>query len=432
MNRHYMNTFTFTFNSDKSMIESLQEGFYEWISKIERDRDLYEVSIVSGNFHPPFYGRLAVKYKSRVLFYVDFYKGYERDKNTIRVYGTFQIRAADEGKDILPIDQNLIIGVSLAKSALYANYNGNPNVPIAKMLEDILPLKDPKKVERIIEILNIPSEEILFDTYEKRYVITSSIAMLKWQQDEQPHFFYKYMSLDVFLKMKNNGIYRMHSITSQSDVTETFYLGDFLCDDYENEMERFKRGVTEKKILISSFTTSYDDENMWNEYGNKGKGICLGFQFTDNGILHQVQYIDEKTTNLNGYKEKAAILKREGIRIHYADIDNYHRFVKNDKYKKEKEWRLIYKYDGNLDEDVYGNYKYVTYHDFKFEANKLKDLGIELISVDLGPCYTKENSPFPSLAESIKSIFGHKVVVNRSRLTEAYIQKIKMNIEKGL
>ena len=91
MNRHYMNTFTFTFNSDKSMIESLQEGFYEWISKIERDRDLYEVSIVSGNFHPPFYGRLAVKYKSRVLFYVDFYKGYERDKNTIRVYGTFQI-----------------------------------------------------------------------------------------------------------------------------------------------------------------------------------------------------------------------------------------------------------------------------------------------------------------------------------------------------
>lgn len=167
MNKYYINTFTFTLNPDKSMIESLQEGFYEWISKIERDKELYEVSIVPSNFHHPFYGRLAVKYKSRVLFYVDFYKGYERDKNTIRVYGTFQIRAADEGKDILPIDQNLIIGVSLSNSALYANYNGNQNVPIAKMLEEILPLKDAKKVDRIIEILNIPSEEILLTLTKK-------------------------------------------------------------------------------------------------------------------------------------------------------------------------------------------------------------------------------------------------------------------------
>ena len=164
MNKYYINTFTFTLNPDKSMIESLQEGFYEWISKIERDKELYEVNIVPGNFHHPFYGRLVVKYKSRVLFYVDFYKGCERDKNKIRVYGTFQLRAVDEGKDILPIDQDLIIGVSLANLALYANYNGNQNVPIVKMLENVLPLKDPKKVERIIEILNIPSEKIIFDT----------------------------------------------------------------------------------------------------------------------------------------------------------------------------------------------------------------------------------------------------------------------------
>ena len=90
-----MNTFTFTFNPDKLMIESLQEGFNKWISKIERDKELYEVSIVPGNFHHPFYGRLVVKYKNRVLFYVDFYKGYERDKNTKRIFGTLQLRVAD-------------------------------------------------------------------------------------------------------------------------------------------------------------------------------------------------------------------------------------------------------------------------------------------------------------------------------------------------
>ena len=396
-----MNTFTFTFNSDKSMIESLQEGFYEWISKIERDKELYEVSIVPGNFHHPFYGILAVKYKSRILFYVDFYKGYERDKNTIRVFGTFQIRAADEGKDILPIDQNLIIGVSLSNSALYANYNGNQNVPIAKMLEEILPLKDAKKVDRIIEILNIPS------------------------------FFYKYMSLDVFYLMMGNRTYRMNSIISQSDFTETFYLGDFLCDDYEDEIERFKGAVSEMNILISSFTTSHDNAEMWFEYGDKGKGVCLGFQLTDSGTLHQVQYIDEKTTNLNDYKEKAAILKKEGIRIHYASIDNYHRFVKSDKYKKEKEWRLIHRYNGNLDPTKYGD-RPAAYHDFKFEANKLKDIGIELISVDLGPCYTKENTPFPLLAVSVKNLFGSKIAVNRSRLSDVDIQEIKMKKEKYL
>lgn len=426
-----MNTFTFTFNSDKSMIESLQEGFYEWISKIERDKELYEVSIVPGNFHHPFYGILAVKYKSRILFYVDFYKGYERDKNTIRVFGTFQIRAADEGKDILPIDQNLIIGVSLSNSALYANYNGNQNVPIAKMLEEILPLKDAKKVDRIIEILNIPSEKIIFDTYEKRYIITSPIDMLKWQQEEQPHFFYKYMSLDVFYLMMGNRTYRMNSIISQSDFTETFYLGDFLCDDYEDEIERFKGAVSEMNILISSFTTSHDNAEMWFEYGDKGKGVCLGFQLTDSGTLHQVQYIDEKTTNLNDYKEKAAILKKEGIRIHYAGIDNYHRFVKSDKYKKEKEWRLIHRYNENLNLTKYGD-RTAAYHDFKFEANKLKDIGIELISVDLGPCYTKENTPFPLLAVSVKSLFGSKIAVNRSRLSDVDIQEIKMKKEKYL
>lgn len=424
-----MNTFTFTFNPDKLMIESLQEGFNKWISKIERDKELYEVSIVPGNFHHPFYGRLVVKYKNRVLFYIDFYKGYERDKNTKRIFGTLQLRVADERKDILPIDQNLIIGVSLANSALYANYNCNQNVSIAKMLEDILPLKDQKKVDRIIEILDIPSEEIIFDTYEKRYVITSSIDMLKWQQDEQPYFFYKYMSLDVFYLMIENGTYRMNSIISQSDLTETFYLGDFLCDDYEDEIERFKGAISEMNILISSFTTSYDNAEMWYEYGDKGKGVCLGFQLIDNGTLHQVQYIDE-TTNLNDYKGKAAILKKEGIRIHYANIDNYHRFVKSDKYKKEKEWRLIHKYNGRLNLTQYGD-RSAAYHDFKFEANKLKDIGIKLVSVDLGPCYTKENTPFPLLAVSTNSLWGSKIVVNRSRLTEADIKKIKMNTEKS-
>ena len=117
-------------------------------------------------------------------------------------------------------------------------------------------------------------------------------------------------------------------------------------------------------------------------------------------------------------------------RIHYANIDNYHRFVKSDKYKKEKEWRLIHKYNGRLNLTQYGD-RSAAYHDFKFEANKLKDIGIKLVSVDLGPCYTKENTPFPLLAVSTNSLWGSKIVVNRSRLTEADIKKIKMNTEKS-
>lgn len=78
--------------------------------------------------------------------------------------------------------------------------------------------------------------------------------------------------------MMKNKTFRMNSIISQSDTTETFYLGDFLCDEYENEMKRFKGILSEKNILISSFTNLFDNLQMWKEYGDKGKGICLGFK----------------------------------------------------------------------------------------------------------------------------------------------------------
>ena len=138
-------------------------------------------------------------------------------------------------------------------------------------------ISDKEDVKKIINVFGISSDRVKMDTYQKRYVIDSPIPELQWKEGAAPRAFYKYVSLDVFHKMLLNGTYRMNSIISQSDTQETFYIGDLVCGDYEDEYKRFKGMLSEENTLISSFTTKYDDAYMWKEYGDKGKGVCLCF-----------------------------------------------------------------------------------------------------------------------------------------------------------
>lgn len=176
--------------------------------------------------------------------------------------------------------------------------------------------------------------------------------------------------LKVFHLMLLHGTFRMNSIVSQSDTQETFYLGDFVCSDYEDEFKRFCGMLSEQTVLISSFTTKHDDAYMWKEYGDDGRGACLGFRLTGGQKLRQMQYIDEKTTELRKYKHLVDQLKEEGVHVHFSAIDDWHRFVKNDKYHNQ--------------------------------------------SILIGPNQPDGTSNFPLLAQRAHKLFGKEIIVNRS------------------
>lgn len=415
-----MISFNFTY-SGKPMIESLKDSFDEWKSQIELNQEKYQIEIIPGNYDERVYGKIVVKYASQTLFYVLFYRKYYASSDGKRtICAMYSIRLLDEGKDLLDSNDALTLYVD---DKLNVNYGNNNNISIVTALMDVLPIREEDKVKRIVELLNVDSKDIIFDTYEKRYVINSPIDEFKWVQDDVPNVFYKYISLEIFHLMMENGTFRMNSIISQSDTTESFYLGDFLCYDYEDEFKRFKNILAEKNILISSFTKLVDNPKMWHDYGDRGKGICLGFKFINGGNLHQVQYIDEGKIALNGYREKTEQLKRDGIQIHYSCIDDYHRFVKNVKYEDEREWRLIIQHNGSLESSLYGD-RYVKFKDFSFEKNELPLLGIKLTSIDTGPCQPNGTTNFPLIAEKAKKVFGD-VLINRSRLQSSDIENLE-------
>lgn len=271
--------------------------------------------------------------------------------------------------------------------------------------------------------LGIEPEHVKMDSYQKRYVIDTPIPELDQESDPVPNIFYKYVSLNVFHKMLMNGTFRMNSIVSQSDTQESFYIGDFVCGDYENEFKRYSGMLSEQAVLISSFTTRFDDAYMWREYGDNGRGVCLCFRLTGNEKLRQIQYVNENTSELWKYKKRVDQLKDEGVRVHFSDIDDWHRFVKNDKYKDEKEWRLVIDYGGDVDYDLYGS-RCVSYKDFKFEGRDLSEFGLRLEDILIGPNQPAGTSNFPLLTQRAHKLFGKEVVVNRSSRKRDEIVKI--------
>lgn len=67
---------------------------------------------------------------------------------------------------------------------------------------------------------------------------------------------------------------------------------------------------------------------MWDEYGDKGNGVMLGFESKDN-ILTPIQYINENAKDFIVIKDIIHTLKESNIRVHFDEIDNMRHFIKN-------------------------------------------------------------------------------------------------------
>ena len=187
--------FSMTFDCD-APIQSMADGLRRWISHIEINKDKYDVEVLHSFDSYPSYGKIAVKYENRVLFYVNFYKKYRRSsdgKKTINA--CFTLSVYNEGADLYK-GKRITLNVN---DRLEVSYQGK-NMNIAQALYELLPIRDENKVEKIASAFNIDFEHIKCDTYRKRYVIDIDIPELGNTKDKAPDEYYKYMSLSTFNK----------------------------------------------------------------------------------------------------------------------------------------------------------------------------------------------------------------------------------------
>lgn len=108
--------------------------------------------------------------------------------------------------------------------------------------------------------------------------------------------FYKYTSLETFMKIFQTGIIRMNSVVATNDVSETNILQDVIRnfkEPIESEADVYLESNTH---FITSFSALKDNLPMCFQYGNKGTGVCLVFErgslFKEDDLL-QIKYINK-------------------------------------------------------------------------------------------------------------------------------------------
>lgn len=395
-------------------IKTLEQVFREWIAKIETDAGEYEVKCTPAPDPDKAYGKLEVTYRRQTLFYAVFYKKkVKTEEGKPAIQARITVRRKNEGDALLRPGEHLTLNID---DRWRVNYNGK-QADLADALQDVLPVRDEEQVQRISDVLHIGPEHIRMDSYQKRYVVDMPIPELQGKEGPAPERFYKYVPLDVLHKMLQKGTFRMNSIVSQSDTQETFYLGDLLCGEYEDVFKRFAGVLSERTALISSFSMEYDSPAMWRDYAGKGRGACLCFSLTGSQKLHQMQYVNKRTSALMKLKKRVSRLRQEGISVHFAAVDDKHRFVKSDKFKDEREWRLIVDCDKPLDYDLYEEgTRCVAYKEFDFKGQELPEIGLRLNEILIGPQQPCGADNFPLLAQRAHQRFGDGIVVNRSKV----------------
>lgn len=280
------------------------------------------------------------------------------------------------------------------------------------ILEERIPLGTDSQKELIDDAFrrnHLDYSKISFDTISLRYVIQvdpkSEFIETKVEKCNQV---YKYTTLSTFKKILEKGTFRLNSIISMNDTSEAFFLGDYLCDDYNDNIRkrfdsfyneedskglRYNKLLEYKNILISSFTTKYDDSLMWERYGDKYQGVCIAFEYNPK-VMKPITYCGKNDDFFNQLKNVSKELLKKGIRVYYDFIDDRQFYVKHWQFEGESELRLIQRCEkSDLKFELYGNLL-TYYHDYKFE-----ELGLKPVGLLVGAMLPNKDLNFPLLCE---------------------------------
>lgn len=175
--------------------------------------------------------------------------------------------------------------------------------------------------------------------------------------------FYKYTSLETFIKIFQNETIRMNSVVAMNDTSETNILQDVIRnfkDPIESEGDAYLESNTH---FITSFSALEDALPMWSQYGNKGTGVCLVFErgpFFKEGDLLQIKYINKTEAIVKKIEKLQNLLKEKSIKFYFALLDKYRNFIKFDFYDSEKEYRYLEVKDNNTGWTINTEYNLVA------------------------------------------------------------------------
>lgn len=290
-----------------------------------------------------------------------------------------------------------------------------------------IPLGDEQEIEVIkkdLTGLGVSSKYVLFDTMNQRYVLnidfTDYLNPPK-NEDNKELFLCKYMSLDTFLCIVKSKKIRLNSVVSMNDSSESFFLGDYLCDAYDDVRRkntdfefyqaypnalRYKKIIERKNRLIMSLTNRIDDAMMWRLYGDNGRGMCLCFQVPSH-LAKPIIYLSDRDEKLRSLKNVVSKWQEKNIHVTFDGMEEYMFLTKSVQFEYEKEFRILKVCeDDKLQITKYGNL-ISFYNDYEFQ-----DLGIQPSSLYVGSNLPNWDVNYPLLVDMAKRYLGIATINN--------------------
>lgn len=410
----------------KSIIAIAKQFIGERISLIDYNKDMYKFWVEECKDGEPM---LVIFYGSKVYLTIRPLRRYMEVNGKIRVSECFSIRRkndsdwykTDEYKSCLVyVDEKMNWEIQNKKYS--TDEFLNVFLPVGKKQESSI-------IQDDLKTLGFSIDKVPFDTMNQRYILDIDFMKylnVKVDTKEEELYLCKYMSLDTFMCIAKAQKIRLNSVVSMNDTSESFFLGDYLCNAYDDirrkntDVEyynqfpkalRYSKVIERKKNLIMCLTSRVDDAMMWRLYGDNGRGICMCFSVPYN-IVRPITYISEKNEKLRELKTIASKWTEQGINVMFTDIDKYMFFTKSIQFEYEHEYRLMKECEENsLETTKYGDL-ISFYKDYNFS-----DLEIKPVTLYIGSNLPQRDVNYPLIVD----IANRKLkihVINNSRVDQ--------------
>ena len=186
-------------------------------------------------------------------------------------------------------------------------------------------------------------------------------------QDERKLRLYHYTSFNSFVRIWLTQTLKFGVITDMNDMFENnpssqcHALGEAkLLDKYLKEKKRYKQ--ISLTMDYDSYTQGCMSQMMWGQYGDKGKGVCIEFDYTKL-VKHITKHMYHDAINYTPQLPEPPAITEEAAK----DWDSFFKyrqkelfFTKHDCWSKENEYRIVSKIDDYLKIDGAITALYIT------------------------------------------------------------------------
>lgn len=176
--------------------------------------------------------------------------------------------------------------------------------------------------------------------------------------DERKKRLYHYTSFDSFVRiwlthtLKFGEVANMNDMFESNPSSQCHILGDLqYLDKYQKEKKLYKQ--ISLTMDFDSYTQGCMSQMMWGQYGDKGKGVCIEFDFAKLMKHVKKRMLHDAISYTHQLPEPPTITKETA-----RNWDSFFRsnqkelfFTKHDCWSKENEYRIVSKKDDYLKVD---------------------------------------------------------------------------------